>query len=385
MTQPARLSPSTTSPSDASAQAPSAAVASDSPAISAVSSKTSRHAALAGALLLGASLSPQAMAQDSFSVCWSVYAGWMPWEYADTQGIVDKWAKKYDINIDVVQVNDYVESINQYTSGNVDGCAMTNMDALTLPAASSVDSTALILGDYSDGNDGVMVRDGDSIESLKDREVNLVQFSVSHYLLARALDSVGMSERDLTTTNTGDADIVALASNPDTQAVVTWNPQLATLKDMPGYTEVFNSSDIPGEILDLMVVNTQTLKDNPDFGHALVGAWYEVMEKMKAGDEAALSQMADAAGTDLAGYQAQLAATHMYYTPAEAVAAFNAPSLKDTMQHIADFSFAQGLLGEGAPDAGFIGIETPAGVVGDEGNVMLRFDPSYTAALADSQ
>ncbi|WP_442778549.1 putative urea ABC transporter substrate-binding protein [Cobetia sp. L2A1] len=344
-----------------------------------------KAATITGALLLSAALSPQAMAKDSFSVCWSVYAGWMPWEYVDTQGIVDKWAKKYDIDIDVVQVNDYVESINQYTSGNVDGCAMTNMDALTLPAASSVDSTALILGDYSNGNDGVMVRDGDSIESLADKNVNLVQFSVSHYLLARALDSVGMSERDLTTTNTGDADIVALASNADTQAVVTWNPQLATLKDMPGYTEVFNSSDIPGEILDLMVVNTQTLKDNPDFGHALVGAWYEVMEKMKAGDEDALSQMADAAGTDLAGYQAQLAATHMYYTPADAVAAFNAPSLKDTMQHIADFSFAQGLLGEGAPDAGFIGIETPAGIVGDEGNVMLRFDPSYTAALADSQ
>ncbi|MEO1850103.1 MAG: ABC transporter substrate-binding protein, partial [Psychrobacter sp.] len=235
MTQLTRLSQSATSPSDASAQVSSAAVSSAS---FAVSRNASRRAALAGALLLGASLSPQAMAQDSFSVCWSVYAGWMPWEYADTQGIVDKWAKKYDINIDVVQVNDYVESINQYTSGNVDGCAMTNMDALTLPAASSVDSTALILGDYSDGNDGVMVRDGDSIESLKDREVNLVQFSVSHYLLARALDSVGMSERDLTTTNTGDADIVALASNTDTQAVVTWNPQLATLKEMPGYTEV---------------------------------------------------------------------------------------------------------------------------------------------------
>lgn len=352
---------------------------------SSVTRSATKAAAITGALLLSAALSPQAMAKDSFSVCWSVYAGWMPWEYVDTQGIVDKWAKKYDIDIDVVQVNDYVESINQYTSGNVDGCAMTNMDALTLPAASSVDSTALILGDYSNGNDGVMVRDGDSIESLADKNVNLVQFSVSHYLLARALDSVGMSERDLTTTNTGDADIVALASNADTQAVVTWNPQLATLKDMPGYTEVFNSSDIPGEILDLMVVNTQTLKDNPDFGHALVGAWYEVMEKMKAGDEDALGQMADAAGTDLAGYQAQLAATHMYYTPAEAVAAFNAPDLKDTMQHIADFSFAQGLLGEGAPNAGFIGIETPAGIVGDEGNVMLRFDPSYTAALADSQ
>jgi len=44
-------------------------------------------------------------------------------------------ADKYGIAIDVVQVNDYVESINQYTAGGFDGCVMTNMDALTIPAA----------------------------------------------------------------------------------------------------------------------------------------------------------------------------------------------------------------------------------------------------------
>jgi NitT/TauT family transport system substrate-binding protein len=35
------------------------------------------------------------------------------------------------------------------------------------------------------------------------------------------------------------------------------------------------------------------------------------------------------------------------------------------------------LLGEGAADAGFIGIETPAGVLGNTRNIKLRFDPSY--------
>ncbi len=40
---------------------------------------------------------------------------------------------------------------------------------------------------------------------------------------------------------------------------------------MPKTTLVFDSSKIPGEILDLMVVNTQTLKDNPKLGKALVG------------------------------------------------------------------------------------------------------------------
>ena len=52
---------------------------------------------------------------------------------AADQGIVKKWADKYGISIEVVQINDYVESINQYTAGAFDGCVMTNMDALTIP------------------------------------------------------------------------------------------------------------------------------------------------------------------------------------------------------------------------------------------------------------
>ncbi len=114
----------------------------------------------------------------------------MPWGEAKTQGIVSKWAKKYGINVDVVQLNDYVESINQYTAGKFDGCAMTNMDALTIPASGGVDSTALIVSDYSNGNDGVLIKGkGKKIADLKGQQINLVQFSVSHYLLARALES----------------------------------------------------------------------------------------------------------------------------------------------------------------------------------------------------
>ena len=55
-----------------------------------------------------------------------------------------------------MQINDYVESINQYTAGGFDGCVMTNMDALTIPAVGGVDTTALIVGDFSNGNDGIV-------------------------------------------------------------------------------------------------------------------------------------------------------------------------------------------------------------------------------------
>ena len=112
----------------------------------------------------------------------------MPWPYAAESGIVKKWADKYGITINVTQINDYVESINQYTAGKFDGVTVTNMDALTIPAAGGVDTTALIIGDFSNGNDGIVLKKGKTLADIKGRKINMVELSVSHYLLARGLE-----------------------------------------------------------------------------------------------------------------------------------------------------------------------------------------------------
>ena len=177
-------------------------------------------------------------------------------------------------------------------------------------------------------------------------------------------------------------------TNKGGTAVATWRPLLSEITAMADSHKVFDSAQIPGEIIDLMVVNTDTLEANPDFGKALTGAWYEIMATMSADDEAgkaARTFMANASGTDLAGYEAQLDSTRMFYQPAEAVAFVNSPALKDTMQKVAEFSFQHGLLGEGAPDAGFVGIETPAGIYGSDSNVTLRFIPDYMAMAAEGK
>ena len=337
-------------------------------------------------LVLMLALSTPTFARDQFSICWSIYVGWMPWSYGADEGIVKKWADKYDITIDVVQINDYIESINQYTAGQFDGCTMTNMDALTIPAAGGVDSTGLIVGDFSNGNDGIVLKGADSLEDIEGQRVNLVELSVSHYLLARALDSVGMSERDVQVVNTSDADLVSVYASDDVTSVVTWNPLLSEVAAMPMSNKVFDSSSIPGEIIDLLVVNTDTLNENPDFGRALTGAWYEIMASMSGDSESAIAArtaMADASGTDLAGFEAQLASTSMFYNAADAVEFTNSDKLPTTMQYVAEFSFEHGLLGDGAPDSGFIGIDMPSSTFGDESNTKLRFDPSYMQMAAD--
>ena len=332
-------------------------------------------------LLLTASFS---QAKDSFNVCWSIYVGWMPWGYGVDSGIIDKWANRYGIDINVVQFNDYVESINQYTAGDFDACTMTNMDALTIPAAGGVDSTALIVGDFSNGNDAIISKTARTVADLKNQSINLVELSVSHYLLARALDKYGMSERDVKVVNTSDADMVAAFVTKDVNTVVTWNPLASEILAMPPAKKVFDSSDIPGEIIDAMFVKTDVLKDNPKFAKAMTGAWYEIMDKMKNSADVR-ELMGIASGTDQAGFEAQLADTNMYYTATDAVKFTRSDELKTTMQYVAEFSFEHGLLGDGAQDAAFIGISTPAGTYGNKSNIKLRFDPTYMQMAADGE
>jgi NitT/TauT family transport system substrate-binding protein len=338
---------------------------------------------------VGATGTAQAQQKDSFRIAWSIYVGWMPWGFGADSGIVDKWAEKYGIDIEIVQINDYIESINLYTAGSFDGVSVTNMDALTIPAAGGVDTTALIVGDFSDGNDGLILKDSDRLEDVRDRNVHLVELSVSHYLLARALDSVGMTERDIRVVNTSDADIVGAFGSPGVEAVVTWNPQLGEIRSRDDAHVVFDSSQIPGEIMDLLVVNTAVLEANPALGKALTGAWYEIMDVMRGDDEAGLAAraaMGEAGGTDLEGYEAQLASTRMFYDASDAVAFVTSEGPIETMEKVRQFAFEHGLLGDRAPSPDFVGIEFADGsVLGSPDNVQFRFNAEYMQMAADGE
>jgi len=341
-------------------------------------------------LAAGAGRPAHAAERSSFNVAWTIYVGWMPWDYADRSGILKKWADKYGIKIKLTQLNDYVESINQYTAGQFDACAMTNMDMLTIPAAGGVDSTALVVGDYSNGNDGVVLKGrGKSLADIKGQRVNLVELSVSHYLLVRGLGTVGLRERDLKVVNTSDADIVAAFAAPATTAVVTWKPQLSAVLAAPDAQLVFDSSRIPGEIMDFMVVNTATLAANPKLGKALIGAWYETLAVMSRGDAAALAAqgaMAKASGTDVKGFQSQLATTHLFVSPAESLAFMSGDAFMQYMDKVRRFSFEHGILGKGAGSVDAVGIQFPGGrVLGDAHNVKMRIDPAYTQLVIDGK
>lgn len=350
-------------------------------------------AALAACALLVASCSPSSteapQPRTQFSIGWSIYAGWMPWPYAQQAGIVKKWADKYGLEINFVQVNDYVESVNQYTAGKLDGVTVANMDALTIPAAGGKDTSAIIVGDYSNGNDGILLKGADRLAAIRGRQVYLVELSVSHYLLARGLESVKLPLTAVTTVNTSDADIASAFTSPDVTAAVAWNPQLSAMKATPGAQMVFSSADIPGEILDLLVVDTATLKANPNLGKALAGIWFETMALMQRQDAQgaeARAAMAKLSGTTPEVFESQLATTYLYADPKAAVAATSSPALISTMTRVRDFSFSRGLFGQGARSADDVGMSFPGNkTLGNADRVTLRFDATFMQMAADDQ
>jgi len=337
-------------------------------------------------LLLGA-LAPTAARADAptFTVGWSVYAGWNPYFYMQKSGILKKWADKYGIVIKV-QRFDYAASLDSFVAKNIDACTMTNMEALDMPAAAGVDSTAIIVGDYSNGNDAVLVRNGLTFATLPTKPVMLVQKTVSEYLLERGMVLNGQQAQlsKLHLINTSDSDIVAaFLNNKSNQAVVTWKPLVSQIVADKSVQNIFDSSKIPGEILDLLVVRTDILSkpDGQKFAKAITGAWYETVAQLAAGQANAIKYSAAASGDSVDSYKEQLKTTALFSTPKAAADFTTSPNLQQKMDLVRQFCYAHGLLGQGIKSVDDVAIAYPNGAVqGKKDRVRLRFNAAYMQA-----
>src|SRR6202451_4862135 len=128
-------------------------------------------------ILLGTLASSIYAQKPSFTVGWSVYVGWNPYDYMQKSGILKKWADKYGVTIKV-QRFDYTPSLDAFVAKNIDACAMTNMEALDMPAADGMATTSIITGDSSNGNDAVLDRHNLTLGQIPGKRVLMVEKTV---------------------------------------------------------------------------------------------------------------------------------------------------------------------------------------------------------------
>jgi NitT/TauT family transport system substrate-binding protein len=333
--------------------------------------------------------------KPSFTVGWSVYVGWDPYYYMAKSGILRKWADKYGINIKV-QRFDYAASLDAFVAKNIDACAMTNMEALDMPAAAGVDTTAILLGDYSNGNDAVITRQNLGLAQIPGKQVMLVEKTVSQYLFERAMTLNGLSSqiKQVKYLNTSDSDIAsAFLADSSKPAVVTWKPLVSQIMKAKDVKMIFNSSQIPGEIMDLLVVRSEVLNradgSGDKFARAIAGAWYELMSQMTVpgpeGDKV-LTGIAEASKDSLTSYKEQLSTTKMFYTPQSAVQMTSSADLKKTMDLVRQFCFSHGLLGEKTKSPDDVAIQFADGTpMGKPDRIRLRFNTAYMQFAAQGK
>jgi NitT/TauT family transport system substrate-binding protein len=147
---------------------------------------------------------------------------------------------------------------------------------------------------------------------------------------------------------------------------------------------VFDSSKIPGEIMDLMVVRT----DAPDRSRTRsTGAWYETMAIMQtpgASSDERVDYMAKASGARVDQFKAQLGPPRCSTRRGRRRVRGFAEVGSDHGQG-AQFSFARALFGAGRDVADAVGIELDDGRCSATSNVKLRFTAKYMKAAADGK
>jgi ABC-type nitrate/sulfonate/bicarbonate transport system substrate-binding protein len=127
----------------------------------------------------GSSAPTQCTTRKQFTLAVSIYTGWMPWYLADQDGVLKKWGDKYCMDI-TVQKMGYGPSISDgYLAGNAQALVVTNIDLMTALGSSNKDTTVIVMGDFSNGNDKVL---GRGVKDLNGVVVSLSTWCVTPYL-----------------------------------------------------------------------------------------------------------------------------------------------------------------------------------------------------------
>lgn len=216
----------------------------------------------------------------ALKIAYSDWPGWVAWDIAIEKG----WFKEAGVNVDF-QWFEYVASMDAFAAGQVDAVAVASPDAL-YTGATGAKNIAILLNDYSDGND--MVVAGPGIENMADLEGKKVGVEigfVSHLLLLKGLESVGLTESDVELVNTPTHQTPQTLASGDVDAIVAWQPNSGqALKAVPGSKSVYSSADAKGLIYDLLVVTPESLNERKEDWTKVIEVWYRVVDFLK--DEA---------------------------------------------------------------------------------------------------
>ena len=252
-------------------------------------------------------------------VAYSDWPGWVAWEVAVQKG----WFREAGVDVRF-EWFEYVPSMEAFSAGKVDAVCVTNGDAL-VTGSSGAPSRAIVINDYSNGNDMIVARPGiGSVKDLKGRKVGVEIGFVDHLLLLKALEAHGMKESDVELVNLPTHETPKALASGDVDAIAAWQPNSGqALKAVAGSRAIYTSADAPGLIYDVLAVNPASLSARREDWQKVVDVWYRVVAYLQdpATRDDAIRIMASRVNLDPKEYKGFIDGTRIL-TRAEALKAF---------------------------------------------------------------
>ncbi|UQA62830.1 ABC transporter substrate-binding protein [Polyangium aurulentum] len=118
--------------------------------------------------------------------------------------------------------------------------------------------------DFSNGADGVVAREGiPDLASLRGKRIGVEKSTLTHFVLLRALERVGLTEADVQLEHLTLEESKLALEEGRIDAASLWEPYLSQAA-APPRRKLFTSAEIPGEIIDVLVARKDVLEERPD-------------------------------------------------------------------------------------------------------------------------
>jgi NitT/TauT family transport system substrate-binding protein len=202
------------------------------------------------------------------------------------------------------------EVIRAFRNGIIEAAALT-LDEVLLLAQHGQNPRIVLVMDFSQGGDTLIAQTAISkLDDLRGRRIGVENTALGAYMLKRTLDHAGLEHTDV--------EIVSLPVDKhqraflsgQVDAVVTFEPVRSKLLKQ-GAVELFDSSQIPGEIVDVLVVREAYLKRQPQVVEAMLKGWFKALGYYDSDATASAAIMARRQGLSAEEFLDSLAGLHI--------------------------------------------------------------------------
>jgi len=197
--------------------------------------------------------------------------------------------------VELVELPNATEVIRAYRNGFVDGAAITLDEALLL-TEQQTDFSILLITDYSHGGDVILARPPiNALHAIRGHNVGVENSALGAYVISRALEINNIKPHEITIVPVYVDEHEQAYDKGKVDVVVTFEPVRTKLLEK-GANLIFDSSQMPKEIVDILIVRNHFLEKHPQSVRALLTGWFAALNLIQQDPDSAYTLIAKRLG-----------------------------------------------------------------------------------------